>query len=338
MTKIAEEIGIVVIGRNEGERLKKCLYAVCNNTGRVVYVDSGSIDGSVEFAKSLAVEVVSLDISYPFTMARARNTGFKRLIKIAPDTNLVQFVDGDSELLPGYLEAAALFLQKHDGVAIVVGRCIERFPEATIFNRLCDIEWSKEIGEIKSCGGSMMVRSKAFLSAGMFNDGMIAGEEPELCLRIRNQGGKIYRIDCDMVLHDAAIFKLSQWWYRAVRGGHAFAEGAAIHWKSKESHKVREVLSAFFWGAVIPGFIVGCFVLSAWWPWAITGVALGCFSYAALAFKINNLMRSKGYNSFDARLYAIFCVVAKAPIMIGICKYWVNRILGKTSRIIEYKH
>ena len=91
------QFGIVVIGRNEGERLKRCLQSL-PKSAPVVYVDSGSTDGSDLWAREFGAELVRLDPATPFTAARARNAGFRRLTEITPHTSFVQFVDGDCEL------------------------------------------------------------------------------------------------------------------------------------------------------------------------------------------------------------------------------------------------
>ena len=56
-------IGVVVIGRNEGERLRRCLESLGPHLAATVYVDSGSADGSVALARSLGAETVELDES-----------------------------------------------------------------------------------------------------------------------------------------------------------------------------------------------------------------------------------------------------------------------------------
>ena len=66
------EIGVIAIGRNEGERLRRCLDSVVGKGFSVVYVDSNSTDGSVDFARSVGAEVVELDMSLPFSAARAQ--------------------------------------------------------------------------------------------------------------------------------------------------------------------------------------------------------------------------------------------------------------------------
>src|SRR3979490_1839399 len=108
--------GVVIIGRNEGERLRRCLTSASASTGAVVYVDSGSTDGSAQWARNYGADVIELDMSIPFTAARARNAGFRRLKEIAPKLLCVQFVDGDCELAQGWLEHAVSFLGSHADV------------------------------------------------------------------------------------------------------------------------------------------------------------------------------------------------------------------------------
>ena len=59
---IARSFGVVAIGRNEGERLKRCLESA-SNAAQVIYVDSGSTDGSLQWAKQAGVDAVELDVS-----------------------------------------------------------------------------------------------------------------------------------------------------------------------------------------------------------------------------------------------------------------------------------
>src|SRR5438270_7605806 len=91
ITAPAQRVGVVAIGRNEGERLRACLVSARRDCAAVVYVDSGSSDDSVALARPLGVHVVELDLSTPFTAARARNEGFARLQQVEPDRDFVQF-------------------------------------------------------------------------------------------------------------------------------------------------------------------------------------------------------------------------------------------------------
>ena len=237
-------IGVVVIGRNEGERLRKCLQSVKKNADQVVYVDSGSTDGSIAMAIGKGIDVVELDLSTPFTAARARNEGFKKLLELVPNLIYVQLVDGDCEIVDDWLETAAAFLNSHDDVAIVCGRLRERHPERSIYKMLCDIEWDTPIGASKACGGIAMVRAEALADVGGYRADLIAGEEPKLCVRLRAAGWKVWRLDTEMALHDASMTRFGQWWKRALRGDYAFAEGVYLHGAPPEQHCVKQSRSA----------------------------------------------------------------------------------------------
>jgi len=335
-------IGIVAIGRNEGERLRRCLESVIGASVTVVYVDSGSTDGSVAIAREMGAQIVELDMARPFSAARARNEGFQHLIQVAPDTEFVQFVDGDCEIVANWLRTAADELTAHPEYAVVCGRRRERFPDASIYNKLCDIEWNTPVGEAKACGGDSMMRVKAFKEAGGFDASVIAGEEPELCFRLREKGWKIMRLDADMTLHDAAMTRFGQWWKRNVRGGHAYAQGAHMHGSSQSKYNVRQTISNWVWGLALPLLIVICLglplfiVIPAFFTRGISLLLLAM--YPLLAARVRGHGRRRGMSNTDARTWAIFIVLGKIPMALGQLKFTVSRLFGRTPQIIEYKH
>ena len=161
---------------------------------------SGSIDGSAQWARSQGVEVVELDMSLPFTAARARNAGFKRLWETAPDLPYVQFIDGDCELVESWPEHALLFLDLHADVCAVCGWRRERHPDQSIYNWLCDSEWNGPLGQVRMFGGDVMIRATALEMVGGYRDDLIAGEDPELCVRLRAAGWHLWRLDTNMTL------------------------------------------------------------------------------------------------------------------------------------------
>jgi glycosyltransferase involved in cell wall biosynthesis len=295
----------------------------------VVYVDSGSTDGSVDLARSLGAEVVELDTSIPFTAARARNAGYRPLRELHGDIEFVQFVDGDCEVVDGWLDHARQMLQSRADLAIVCGWRRERFPEQSIYNELCDWEWRAPAGDATWCGGDFLIRAKAFDQVQGFDDSIIAGEEPEMCVRLRQHGWHIHRIPETMTLHDAAMMRFGQWWKRTVRTGHAFAEGAAMHGRS-HGHYVREVRSNWIWGLVLP-----IIAIASAWPTHGWSLLLFCF-FPLLAVKIA-LSARKQMGLRMAAIYAWFCVLAKFSQVQGQLRYTVMRLLGRRSRLIEYK-
>ena len=220
----------IIIGRNEGHRLIRCLAAAAPEFAPLIYVDSGSRDGSVDAARAAGAQVVALDMDRPFTAARARNSGFAALqAQDGAMPEFVQFIDGDCEMQPAWADRAVALLRDRPDIAIVAGRVRERHPEASVFNRLCDAEWDAPAGPADAVGGIFLARSAAFAAVGGFDPTLIAGEEPDLCHRLRDAGWRIWRLADEMTLHDAAMTRFGQWWRRALRGGHAAAEGAARH-------------------------------------------------------------------------------------------------------------
>jgi GT2 family glycosyltransferase len=327
------QIGVVVIGRNEGERLVRCLKSLIAQLPAgmpIVYVDSGSTDGSVAMAQSLGVYAIELDLSIPFTMARGRNAGFRYLTENF-SVDYVQFVDGDCELLPGWIERALGVIESDSRFAVVCGRRRERFPDASIYNRLADMEWNTPVGEAEACGGDALMRVSAIREVNGYNETLIAGEEPEMCVRLRQGGWKIRRIDAEMTLHDAAMDQFSQWWKRTVRGGWAMAAGADLHGKSPERYRVKETRSRWSWGLVVPLLAVGL-------AWFTSGLSLLLLlGYPVQMWKVYRYRRQFGDSVRHSWLYAFFCALGKFPEMIGQATYWLARWRGRQSTLIEYK-
>jgi glycosyltransferase involved in cell wall biosynthesis len=294
-----------------------------------VYVDSGSSDGSVELAKSLGAEVVELDRKVPFTAARARNAGVDRLGQIAPKLSYVQLIDGDCELIEGWIENAVDFLEENQEYAAASGRLMERFPEASVYNYLCDVEWNTPIGDAKACGGIAMMRIAAFQSVGGFLPDLIAGEEPELCARLRRDGWRIRRLPDEMALHDADMMRFSQWWKRAVRAGHAYAEGSLLHGTSPEKMGVQESIRIVAWGLVVPIVALAAGPVT---NWASSALLL---AYPINVIRIALRLRHEG----EARPWtlAFFLMLGKFPEAVGWLRFQWGRLTGKRSAIIEHK-
>lgn len=316
-------ISAVVIGRNEGARLIACLEALQGQFEQIVYVDSGSSDDSVVEAAARGATVVDLDLSVPFTAARARNAGLDILLENNSAPDLVHFIDGDCVLDPDWLNKAISHLEDHPKVGAICGRLRERFPEASRYNRMIDAEWDTPIGEAKACGGICIMRLTALHQVGRFNPAMIAGEEPELCIRLRQAGWLIWRLDAEMALHDANLLRFGQWWQRARRAGYAFAEGSAMHGNPPELHFVRETRSALIWGAALP---VAVLVLAL-----VFGPAL---LLTALIWPLQVIRLSRKGMGFEN---ALFLTLSKFPEARGALEYYWKRATGQQARLIEHK-
>lgn len=335
----ASRVGVVVIGRNEGERLKRCIESLRSSADRIVYVDSGSTDGSREWARSQGVFVVELDTSVPFTMARGRNAGWRWHAAAADPVEFLQFVDGDCEVLPGWIETAVRTLRADPRAAAVGGRRRERHPEQTFYNRLVDLEWIRLPGEGVHFLGDVMVRLEAMRRSDGFNEGMIAGEEGELCVRLEAMGYRLLQLDAPMTLHDMGMKRFRQWWRRTTRGGHAYAESAWIHGRSTRRYQVGNCLRAVAWGAGWPiGMLVGAILAITVDPWWWAAVGIGCFVLVAQLLRTAfRRWRQFGTPWRWAIAYAVFCQIAKPAQLVGMASFLASLARGRRPTLIEYR-
>lgn len=333
------DVGVVVIGRNEGDRLRKCLESAIGRAAWVVYVDSGSSDSSVALARSLGADVVELDASAPFTAARGRNEGFLRLSQTLRPPRFVQFVDGDCEFVDGWLDEARSALEARPDVAIVCGRRRERFPEASVYNRLADLEWDRPAGEAESCGGDSMVRAEAMASVGGFDPSVAAGEEPELCFRLRRDGWKVLRLGGEMTRHDMAMTRFGQWWRRRVRGGRG-ALDVALRCGGDAAPFAGQVRSSRIWTV---GWITAL-VVAGPMAWAAFGPVPGLIVAAALAslpaiqaLRIGLAARRRLGDLRLALAFGALSMMGKWAEIAGQADYYRGRSSGRNVRLIEYK-
>jgi len=325
------DIGAVIIGRNEGQRLINCIESLESNIQHIVYVDSGSTDNSLQEAKNRNVNCISLDLNKPFTAARARNEGAKYLFEAYPDIGFIQFIDGDCEVQPDWIDEAYKFLLDNDDYAVACGRRRERFPKQSVYNQLCDIEWNTPIGDAKSCGGDALIRVSAFTQIAGYNSSLIAGEEPEMCFRLRDNGWKVVRLDSEMTLHDAAMFRVGQWWNRAKRAGFAYAQGYSIHGRSTDKYNYKPTISILLWGGFIPLSVILLSLLIE----PLFLLLFVCYPLQIFRLSIKNI--SNNMTLKNAVSYAISNVCGKFPQFIGVLRFAKSHLLGRQSSLIEYK-
>ncbi len=323
--------GVVVIGRNEGERLRRCLASLVQSNSPVVYVDSASTDSSIQDARDQDIHVIELDDSEPLSAARARNEGASALIDRYPDCEYVCFIDGDCELASGWIDEATGFLSSNPKVAATAGRRRERAPEASVWNRLCDLEWDTPTGTVTATGGDFVVRVSAFQEVGGFDESFVAGEEPELGLRLRRAGWEIERLDSEMTVHDAGMTRFGQWWQRCRRAGQAFLHGYLVHGDGPERFWRREALRPLLWAIALPSLILALIPVTGGWSLLLCLL----FPIQAVRITLTELRRDRSLR--DALLYSTACLVGHFGELSGQARFLFARIAGNRPTLVEYK-
>ena len=314
-------IGVVVIGRNEGPDLARCLGALPRGAVPVVYVDSGSTDGSPALARSLGVDVVDLDPAIPFSAARGRNEGAQHLLRAHPELRYLQVVDGDTELSPGWLEAGAAAMAEDELLAAVGGRLRERDARSSLCKRAFDVEL--ETSSRQHTLGTAMYRFAAFREVGGFRSDLKAGEEPELCVRLRRAGWRVARLDTPMGVHDVGPLRVGEWWQRCSRAGRAYAEGATIHGEGPEAHWSWEHKRALVGGVAVPAVAL-----------ALAPVTLGATVVLLAAgglvswTRAYTAARKRAHEKGNAAAWATACVVGRLAEGQGALQFHRQRWLG----------
>lgn len=342
MSVIADpsRLGIVIIGRNEGKRLVACFDSLPKSGVRCVYVDSGSSDGSVEQAAKRGIAVVELDMSRPFSAARARNEGWQGLASKFPNLQYIQFIDGDCQLQPQWIESATSFLAQHDDYAAVCGRRRELYPDATVYNRLADMEWNTPTGETQACGGDSLFRLSALEQVAGFDPTVVAGEEPELCSRLREQGWRFWRLDKEMTWHDAAMSTYSQWWKRALRTGY----GGYIVTRKRPHDPLlpfaRQGRSARTWALMWPLLVIVA-TIAGWCLGGTLGMAIGfSLTFLLLPMQIARIAWKKyrsGISLNIAIAYAWLIMTSKFAELKGQLRAMREMSSGKEFTIVEHR-
>ncbi len=325
MSSLNPTLSVVVIGRNEGERLRRCLVSIRDRNPiegnvEVIYVDSNSSDGSPALAAALGARVIELNAARP-SAALARNAGWR-----AASAPWILFLDGDTILHPAF-PRLALHHAGDPTVAAVWGHRREIAPNANFFHRVLDLDWVYAPGITPFCGGDALFRRTALEQAGGFNESLIAGEEPELCTRLRGIGFQILHIDAPMTGHDLAITSWRQYWRRAARAGYAYAQMA---WRTRDERFP-------LWGTESRGNAVRALVL-------LTLVAATPFAplpalavLAALIARSAWRSRWKSDDNFSLLCYGAHSHLQQFPIFAGQAAFWWDLLQNRRRGLIEYK-
>jgi len=331
----APTVSVVIIGRNEGERLLRCILSVRAMAGmdgkiELIYVDSASTDGSARLASEAGAQVFEIDSATP-TAALGRNAGWR-----AARAEFVLFLDGDTILHPDFLHRALAAITVDPTIAAVWGHRREIDCDRSVYNRVLDLDWIYAPGFVKYCGGDVLMRRSALLLVEGYDAALIAGEEPELCRRLRSQGYQILHMDAPMTGHDLAMYRMSQYLKRALRAGHAYAEVSRRFRDTPDpfwaAERRRNLLRGGFWSLTLITAVLCSFLVRSVLPvGAWTGFLL------LLSARTAWLARWKSQSVGTLLLYGIHSHLQQVPIMIGQLRYARDASSGTKRQLIDYK-
>lgn len=328
-------LSVVVIGRNEGERLMRCLESVTlmrspgGSRLEIIYVDSASSDGSAERAVGIGARVISVAPLRPCA-AVGRNAGWR-----AARAELVLFLDGDTMVAPDFVLNS---IREFDDpmVAIVFGNRREIDPDDSIFSRILDLDWITPSGPADYCGGDALVRRSVLEQVGGYDERLIAGEEPEMCRRIRALGYAIVHVDCPMTGHDLGIKRLSQYWRRAARTGYAYAEVSRRFRATDSPLWDREAHRNLIHGCVVLAIVAGAPML-ALVSRSLIPLLVAIAIIMMLALRTEWRFRWKSPDFITGFLFGLHSHLQQIPILFGQLKQRSDRRQGKSAQLIEYK-
>lgn len=329
----APSLSVVVIGRNEGLRLARCLESVRALRGfvevQLIYVDSASTDGSPETAARYGAQVVVVHPRRP-TAAVGRNAGWP-----LATADFVLFLDGDTVLHPDFPRAAYDRMISDSRISTVWGHRREIHPEESVYNRVLDLDWIYAPGVVEACGGDVLMRCSALREVNGYDDQLIAGEEPELCRRLRARGYSILHIDHPMTCHDLQIMRWGQYWTRARRSGYAYAEVSDRFRHSNDplwaADSRRSLTRALAWTGTLAVAAVACLRFGA------LPLLLWLTVFLALSVRSAWKARWKNSNPVTLFLYGIHSQIQHLPICVGQLQYMLDKKAKRQRNLVEYK-
>lgn len=341
---MSAQLSVVIIGRNEGQRLETCIRSVqavhgAEKINEIIYVDSASTDGSPERAAALGAKVLTVYPEYP-AAAIGRNAGWQ-----AASAPFILFLDGDTTLHPDFINVALKSFADSQ-VAVVWGHRRERYPMASVYQRALDLDWVYPPGISAFCGGDALMRRAVLEEVGGYDEQLIAGEEPELCQRIRAKGHLILHIDQPMTLHDLAITQGSQYWRRAVRAGHAYAEVSNLLRQRAQTLAPKQQKQPVLWqreslknlihvSVFMDIFLIGIVVSFVWD--SVLPIIMSLLIFMGLSLRSAWKAHWKSNDFISLLLYGFHSQFQHIPIFVGQLQYHYHRIKGKRRQLIEYK-
>jgi hypothetical protein len=199
-----------------------------------------------------------------------------------------------------------------------------------------DLDWIYAPGFTDYCGGDVLMRRSALRLVEGYDAALIAGEEPELCRRLRSQGYRIQHIDAPMTGHDLAMYHFSQYWRRALRAGHAYAEVSNRFRDSPDPfwgpQRRQNLVRGGFWSLSLFLSVACSLLFRSLLPMTAWMVIL-----LVLAARTAWLARWKSKSITTLFLYGIHSHLQQIPILVGQLQFARDAKTGARRKLIEYK-
>ena len=292
----------------------------------MVLADSASIDRTREIAARYDVTILCLHADQRLTAAAGRSVGYAHTTAEA-----VLFLDGDMELIGGWLERAIDLLHARPDVAVVTGTLIERPLSATGRGRLGDDQAFEldHLVEVPHGGGAALYRRAVLEKVGTFCPYLYSDEEPELCIRIRHAGYRVMKLAHPIAYHytqpQEAVSTIFARWRRNLYVG----SGQSIRY-----HLVDRLLWPYLRErgfAFAPGFVfLAVIALCTWFTWHREWLGLGIvFLAVVLALAVDALRKRSLYQT-------IISLSKRAVFLESTIRGLFMRPLGAASHPIRY--
>jgi cellulose synthase/poly-beta-1,6-N-acetylglucosamine synthase-like glycosyltransferase len=279
--------------------------------------------------EALGVKVIVVHPERP-AAAIGRNAGWQ--VAHAP---VILFLDGDTILHPDFVKNALPYFEDPQ-VAIVWGHRRESQPETSVYQLVIDLDWIYPLGIAEFCGGDALIRRHILAEVNGYNPKLIAGEEPEMCQRIRARDYCILHVDLPMTLHDLAIHSWSQYWQRAIRTGYAMAEVSTLLRGTTTPLWQRESRRNWLHATALVSLFGLGFILTLFFK-SLSPLFFSIIIYLLLSIRSALKARWKSNNWLTLSLYGLHSQFQHIPIVLGQLSYHYHRWRGQQRRLIEYK-
>lgn len=195
-------MSIIIKSLNEEKRIsaaiESALRAVRRVGGEVILADSCSTDKTVELALAYPIRVVKLANADERCCGVGPQLGYQH-----SRGEFVYLLDGDMQMLEGFLEVALDFMLAHPDIAGVGGQLVELNTESLEYiARSAQARAHVKPGAVDRLDGGGLYRRSAIEAAGYFSDrNLHSYEEFDLAVRLRSLGLKLWRLPLDVVHH-----------------------------------------------------------------------------------------------------------------------------------------